>query len=404
MKKKILIADTAPLYPPLWGGPKRIWSIYNNFSQELFDFIYVGVNFNLAKDLKYNFKRIRHNFKEITCGLPLHYYPWHAMEKMLFKNTSVDLFIYLYMHTDWHFKYILNSFKADVLICSHPWAALSLKKNKGQLFIYDSHNCEYLLMNQILRKHWLKKVVLKQVKKIESYVCNKSDLILACSEDEKKDFISLYRINAEKIIIVPNGTNTRKKVEQAAKESCRRNISIGSEDRVIVFVGAYYKPNNDAARFIIEKIAPRLRKFKFIIIGSCSDAFDKGLLPSNIRLLGRVSEEQLDAVLSASDIAINPMFNGSGVNIKMLDYMSYGLPIVTTQVGARGIEASGKAPFIVSTIDKFIDNIDMLSCDSVLHKQMSEAGLGLSSGQYDWKKISSRLQDIISERLNQGGC
>ena len=35
---------------------------------------------------------------------------------------------------------------------------------------------------------------------------------------------------------------------------------------------------------------------------------------------------------------INPMISGSGTNIKMFDFMAAGLPIITTDIGARGIE------------------------------------------------------------------
>ena len=46
---KLLITDTAPLYPPLWGGPQRIWNLYGNLSQELFSITYVGVKFGMLK-------------------------------------------------------------------------------------------------------------------------------------------------------------------------------------------------------------------------------------------------------------------------------------------------------------------------------------------------------------------
>ena len=83
----------------------------------------------------------------------------------------------------------------------------------------------------------------------------------------------------------------------------------------------------------------------------------------------------------------------------MLDYMSYGLPIVTTQVGARGIEPSGRRPMIVSSYDKFIDNIKMLFKDHALYQQMSDDGRQLIVQHYNWQMISNKLQDIILERL-----
>ena len=388
MKLQVLVTDTAPLYPPLWGGPKRIWGLYSNFSQDLFDITYVGVKPGLRNGSRYSFNKIRDNFREILCALPAHYYFWYAFEKMAFRGTSLDLFTYLWMRTDWHFKYALNSQNADILICSHPWPALCVNKNNNQFFIYDAHNCEYLLMDRILGKHMLKKFVLRQVKKIEGAACRKSDLILVCSEKEKQSFIDLYKVNENKIIIVPNGANIREEIEEKSRE-----------DRTVIFIGAYYKPNIDAARFIIKELAPRLKEFKFLIVGTVFDAFRTEKIPGNLKFLGKVSDEELGAALKASDIAIHPMFDGSGINIKMLDYMSYGLPIVTTQIGARGIESKGKQPMVISAIDKFIDNIKMLNSDSVLYKRLSEDGRSLAAERYDWVKISNSLQDVILDKL-----
>lgn len=396
---KLLIADTATLYPPLWGGPKRIWGLYSNFSQELFDITYVGVDFRFDKTKKYSFKRIKDNFKEISCAFPPHYYFWHIIENNVFRNTSLDLFVYLWMHTDWQFKYILDSQNADILICSHPWAALSMRKNPGQFFIYDAHNCEYLLMDKILGKHILRNFILKQVRKIEQDACNKSDLILACSENEKRDLISLYKINPDKIIITTNGTNIPKWPSRLDKEKNREDLEIPLNAKVIIFIAAYYKPNIDAARFILESLASKLNEFMFVIVGSVSDAFEKKEIPPNIRFLGQVTDDKLNLALEASDIAINPIFDGSGINIKMLDYMSYGLPIVTTECGARGIATAGKRPMVVSAPECFIDNIKMIAADNVLYKQLSQDGRSMAKDCFDWVKISANLQGVILDTL-----
>jgi glycosyltransferase involved in cell wall biosynthesis len=93
------------------------------------------------------------------------------------------------------------------------------------------------------------------------------------------------------------------------------------------------------------------------------------------------------------------MSDGSGINIKMLDYMSHGLPVVTTECGARGIDTNGKQPMIISGLDKFIDNIKMLDSDSLLCERLSKDGRSLVTERYDWQMISNKLQHIIMERV-----
>lgn len=399
-KIKLLISDTAVLYPPLWGGPKRIWNLYSNFSKELFNLIYVGVNFNFEKGSRYSFNKINDNFNEILCAFPLHYRFWNVLKKSIFKDNSLDLFPYLWMHTDWQFKYILNSQGANIVICSHPWSILSLSKNNQQFFIYDAHNCEYLLMEQILGNHFLKSTVLRQVYKIEKAACQRSDLILACSENEKNDLIKLYKLNPDRIVIVTNGTTIKGKIEPQEKQLCRKLLKIQANEKVVVFIGSYYKPNNDALEFIINKILPLAKDMKFIILGTVCEFLKNKTLPQNLILLGKVSDEELDTALKASDIAINPMFSGSGVNIKMLDYMSYGLPIVTTECGARGIKTEGLQPMIISRIDEFYENIKKLDCDIKLSLKLSADGQDLISKYYNWESISRKLESIILDKIN----
>ncbi len=320
------------------------------------------------------------------------------MEKSITRNPSLDLFPYLCMHTDWHFKHILNSQKTDILVCSHPWSSRAISKGNGFFLIYDAHNCEYILMGQILKKQVLKNFILNQVRKTEEDLCRRSDLILACSSKEKEDFTDLYRVPPDKIIIIPNGTNVKGGATKN-KLACRKGLSISAEDKVIIFIGEHYRPNIEAVRFIIRRIAPQLQEFKFLVVGGVSAAFNTEPLPPNIKLLGRVCDEELDMALAASDIAINPMFTGSGINIKMLDYMSYGLPVVTTKCGSRGIETFARQPMIISPADKFNENIKLLAADDLLCKRMSEDSKSLAAEYYDWRKISGKLQESIIEKF-----
>lgn len=396
---KVVVADTAPLYPPLWGGPRRIWNLFGNFAQDLFDFTYVGVTFEGPRDARYKQQRIRGNFKESLCVFPPHYYLWHIFERALLNNTSLDLFLYLAMNTDWQFKYLLNSQDADIIVCSHPWASPCIQKKEGQFFIYDAHNCEYFLMAKILERRILKGPVLGKVKKIEGDACAKSDLILVCSEKEKSDFVDLYKVDPDKVMIATNGAEVKEATSLSEKDSCRGALGLSREGKVVIFVGAYYKPNIDAARFVIKNIAPAMPGVIFLLIGTIADAFVAGALPSNVKLLGRVSEEKLETALRASDIAINPMFNGSGTNIKMLDYMAYGLPIVTTQTGARGIETFGRQPMVIIPAEEFCAAIQKLLSEEELARRLAQEGRYLIAKHYDWKIISSRLQDAILEGL-----
>jgi glycosyltransferase involved in cell wall biosynthesis len=71
---------------------------------------------------------------------------------------------------------------------------------------------------------------------------------------------------------------------------------------------------------------------------------------SNVRKLGR-----LDCILDAydmADIVINPVQYGSGLNIKTIEALGYGMPVVSTTAGARGLElATGQQALLVAADD-----------------------------------------------------
>ena len=359
----------------------------------------MGVDYRLSNGKKYTFNRIGDNFKEILSGFPAHYYPWHFVEKKLVRNKAMDLFSYLYMHTHRDFKDIFNTLKADILVCSHPWSSLSMNKKSNQLFIYDAHNCEYLLMDQILGNHILKPLILKKVKYVEADACKKADIITVCSESEKKSFIDIYNIEPSRLHIIPNGSYVKPTITQQDKQNAKKELGIDTDKKVLIFIGAHYKPNIDAARFILEMLVPELPEYVFLMVGSVAQEFRGSIVPSNIKFLGQVPDERLSLALKAADIALNPMFMGSGVNIKMLDYMSFGLPVITTECGARGLNVDGKQPMVICSIAKFVDNIKNLGNDDELYKKMSLDARSLVSEKYDWKTISNKLEEIILENL-----
>ncbi|MGA2775332.1 MAG: glycosyltransferase family 4 protein [Candidatus Omnitrophota bacterium] len=390
---KIIVSDTDKLYPPIWGGPKRIWNLYGNFSQDKFDIDYVGCDFS-QESFKIN--KLAPNFREFLAPRPYHYRKlWSPLHKRYFQDLRFDAFVYLMMSSVKEFGEAFKQLRADILISSHPWSAPSMEKKKGQLFIYDAHNCEYSLTKALIKRHSLCGVISLWVRNIESAACKKSDIILVCSKQEKNEFINLYGVKEKKIHIIPNGAIPR--VINTSEDKAAAKERLGVKDRkTAVFIGSYYEPNIRAVRFIIDNLAFNLSEYDFLIGGASLENVFSGInLPENIKFYGTLSEEKLDLIMKAADIAINPVLIGSGINIKMLDYMSYGLPIVTTECGARGINANGKIPMIISTLQNFADNIRNFGGDGALYAKMSEDARLLANEQYSWKTISSELEKLI---------
>ena len=172
--------------------------------------------------------------------------------------------------------------------------------------------------------------------------------------------------------------------------------------KIILFSGSRHFPNEEA----VHKIIDFSEKFKnrkdiiFLVVGTVGSLFrDKNKYP-NIIFTGYVDD--VTKYFQIADIAINPMMSGSGTNIKMLEYMASGLPIVTTKIGARGLDLKHGKHVIISEIDEFPEWIKTLLEDEDLRDKLSINGRKLVEEKYDWKKIAEKELEIL-EGMEKNG-
>jgi len=392
----LLISDTAPLFPALRGGQKRIWHLYSDLGDR-FDITYVGMDCGLCK--RYVDRRIKSNFREIIQPVTKAYYPFRYLDLKVLKNEVFDIFIHVCMVLDKGFKKEINRHKADVLIASHPWSSPCFRIKDGQAFIYDAHNCEYTLAQDILKGRWYKAIVCFLVKLIESAACKKAVKIIVSSKKDKELFVKLYKISGEKISVVPNGACIRPSPSYERKKDVRLKLKIESTRPVLLFIGTNYKPNIDAAKFIVNEIAPKIEEADIVILGSAGECLRGRALPGNVRLTGALDDAGLYDWLMAADIGLNPVSIGSGISMKMLDYFAFSLPVVTTQIGARGIAGMNLKDFIVCEPCEFADKIKYLLSNPGLREDVGRNARKLAEEAYDWKKISSSLNIVLNSVL-----
>ncbi|HIP90050.1 MAG TPA: glycosyltransferase [Candidatus Nanopusillus sp.] len=157
-----------------------------------------------------------------------------------------------------------------------------------------------------------------------------------------------------------------------------------------VFHGLYtYKPNNVAIKFIIEKIAPKLPELHFIIFGKGSEIIKKEYknLPKNVVVLGTVSKNRIAKILKACDIAVVPIFWGSGTNLKMIEYLAAGLTIVATPMAARGLGLiPNKHFYLARKEEEFVNKIRF-----ALENKLDKKELIKKATEFDWEKVLKKL-------------
>jgi glycosyltransferase involved in cell wall biosynthesis len=103
-----------------------------------------------------------------------------------------------------------------------------------------------------------------------------------------------------------------------------------------------------------------------------------------------LNNDEKNFVLSLADVALNPMLSGSGTNLKMLDYMAAGVPVISTAIGARGLKVP-EGLISICDIDEFPEMIMMNPAEAIV----SEARRFVEKN-YSWKIIGKRMWETLN--------
>jgi glycosyltransferase involved in cell wall biosynthesis len=230
----------------------------------------------------------------------------------------------------------------------------------------------------------------------EKIVYKFAKLILTVSNKEKEFLFSLG-ISRDNIEVVPNGVDTRAFSRSIDTAKIRERYGLTGH-RTVVFVGNMeYQPNKEAVRLISSRIAPKVENsingVKFLIVGRAD-----GTTYSNLIFTGVV--DNVAPILAASDSAIAPLIHGSGTRLKILEYFSSSLPVVSTAIGVEGLDVkNGIQALIENNVEKFASQLICLLNNEQLSKQLGQAARDLVVSKYDWTKIVINLNKVYQYLL-----
>jgi GT2 family glycosyltransferase/glycosyltransferase involved in cell wall biosynthesis len=399
---RVTVLDMQPIDPPLGGGRLRLLGLYHGLGATM-QTVYVGT-YDWPGELLRD-QALSPTLTERMIPLSdAHFTASHRLSEQVGGKTVIDSAFASQAHLSPDY---LNAARAaaregDIVVYSHPWL-YPLTKNmldrSRQIVVYDAHNVEGKLRMALLDDGAMGTRIVRDVVAVEAALCRAADLVLCCSTQDADDFHRIYGVPWDAMRIVPNGSFTRKAqgVNATGKAKLRKDLGL-SDEVVALFLGSGYQPNVEAAQFMIETLAPTLPEMFFVIAGGVGDALKAIRLPQNVRITGSLSEENKGAWLAAADIAINPMFSGSGTNIKMLDFMAAGLPTISTPIGARGIHSS-EAAFAVVASECFTETLRSYAADAAGRNSLGERGKLLVDRHYSWERISTTLGLVLLNRF-----
>lgn len=221
-----------------------------------------------------------------------------------------------------------------------------------------------------------------------------SDYILALTENDIRRLSELYDIPLSRFLLMPAAVPNLGGFSGFLPEEKK-----GGEQINIVFIGNLIYDNWNAFKKIID-ISSKFPDMVFHIIGRhlCDEEwyeYEKKT-GSNVRIYGVVSDEEKKEIIQKCDGALNLSTQTYGLNTKLLDYMLYGCPIISTERGVRGYELIKGEHYIHCEIDDLEKALHIFMNMSISKRNdMARKAYMLLFDYYDYEKCWKNVEDKI---------
>tara|TARA_B100000768_G_scaffold135744_1_gene126630 strand:+ start:7340 stop:8506 length:1167 start_codon:yes stop_codon:yes gene_type:complete len=228
----------------------------------------------------------------------------------------------------------------------------------------------------------------QRLKRFENLAFEFFNKHIIISENDRKE---IAHNKKNEIEIIGNGINTDyfRKIDTDIKYE-------------LVFIGNLsYIPNIEAANFIAKEILPKIIKnlpnIKILIAGSNPSTRVLKLANKNIEVQGWV--EDIRKTYSSGKIFFAPMNIGSGLQNKLLEAMSMGIPCITSELSNRSLKAVDKKSILIgNSVNEYVSHIISLLKDEKKIKTIGDGGRKYVIENYNWKTANHKLLKLLKSK------
>lgn len=393
MKKKLMFATNLLPYPPDNGASLKAYHTLQHLAK---DYSITLISFIRGKE-ELTYRKHLHDFcQNIVCI---------RIRRSLLRNLFFGIkslvshkpFFIIRDHSSKMraaIEKITKKEQFDLIYVDHLQMAQYFY-NGGIPRVLDQHNIESALVRRYLPtvKNPIKRSLLQleynKLKAYETATCRSFDLVLTVSENDKT---RLENLGIEQVKCIPIGLDTK---QYKLLQTCR-------EAQNIIFLGTmYWPPNVDAVRWFHQNIWPQILKTipgaTFTVIGKRPPRSIRRLASKpGVTILGYLP----DPIPRLKDgaVFIVPLRIAGGMRVKILTAMAWGLPVVSTSIGAEGITCStNKNILLADDPETFSQAVIHLLQNHELRKNLLTEARKLIETTYDWKIILAKLDCALKE-------
>lgn len=291
----------------------------------------------------------------------------------------------------------------DIIFVDHYEAFQFVPDEFDGEVVYHAHNAYYAFWQRYAEKGdgFLHRIIAKletgRVSKEERRVCEKSNLIFAAPNDidklvdlnlPREKFSVTYHLGDDSQLDLPA-------------------LQFSETDKKLVYVGYLgWEPNVHGLLWFIQTVWPLLIErepdLTFHVVGKNPDARLKSCADATNGIVLRGYVEDLEDEFRSARVCVAPLLFGSGMKVKVLNAMARGLPIVTTSIGAEGIDVVHEQHLMcVDDSDTMAQYILKLLDNEAAWFRLSTESRDLISQKYTWRALFDDMHKKIAYQANE---
>jgi glycosyltransferase involved in cell wall biosynthesis len=216
------------------------------------------------------------------------------------------------------------------------------------------------------------------------------DAVVVCSELDRR------RVGTPNARVIPNG--------YAYQSRPAGRLAVGDPPTMLFLALFAYDPNADAAAYLVREILPLVRSqvagVRLRLVGEPSQGVRALHNPPEITVTGFVPDIRPE--LERADLIVVPIRYGGGTRIKILEAFAHRIPVVSTTIGAEGIDAAGGQEILFGdTPSLFAEQCVRLLRDEDLRRRIVHAAHRLFVHKYRWDHIQDLVASLASRIAGQ---
>ena len=288
----------------------------------------------------------------------------------------------------------LEAFQPDLVLCEMLPFAPYLKEVGDVSKVLVTHNVEGNIWRRYVENesNLLKRIYIwlqwRKVAKFEEIAVGWAEGVTAVSTIDAE--ILQAGFSRGKVSVIENGVDL----------DYFHGFKVAGNNPTIVFTASLdWRPNQDAIRFFHGEIFPLIRlripNIEVLYVGRDPprDIITMGR-QTGVTVTGTVDD--IRPWVGRAQVYVVPIRIGGGSRLKILEAFAMGLPVVSTSVGAEGLEViDGEHLLLADERDVFAETVCKLIEDEELRERLARAGRQLVEEKYGWDSLARRLSDYL---------